>query len=152
MTSRLPTRSIPALLLLVGLAFLLTAAKCQTETVFVDFVKEVCTDGKDNDEDGKADCDDADCASECAVEVTLSAPAFTSVDSLRIGGTHRNATSISVTVSTGGGQGGTVTPTDGNWSYKITGITSNGSHTVTATATSAKGLRDTAVATFEKRD
>lgn len=149
--SRNPIRPL-ALLLLAGLAFVLSAAKCTTETVFVDFVKEICTDGVDNDGDGKSDCDDADCASECAVEVTLSAPAFTGTDSLRLGGTHRNATSIAISLTSGGGQGGNATLAGESWSYLITGITGAGSHTVTATATSAKGLRDTATAVFEKRN
>lgn len=127
----------------------LTAAKCQQATEFPPYVQETCSDKADNDDDGKIDCDDTDCRLECAVKVVLFTPSNTTSDSVAVSGTHTNASSISVTVSPSG-NGGSATLSGGSWSFTIRNLSQTGLHSVTATATSAEGLKDTAVATFNR--
>lgn len=149
MTVKKPA-SLPLVLLGgAALLFALVAAKCESHTEFPGFVDENCIDGVDNDEDGQKDCVDVDCAVACAVEVFITAPAPAVADSLKISGTHRNATSISIQV-TPSGAGGAANIVGESWDFMIKGISGTGIHTITATATSAKGLKDTDSATFQR--
>lgn len=127
----------------------LMAAKCEQVTEFPPYVQETCSDKADNDDDGKIDCDDSDCKLECAVKVVMFTPSNTSSDSVTVSGTHTNASSVSLTVSPSG-NGGSATLSGGSWSFSIKNLSQTGLHTVTATATSADGLKDTAVATFTR--
>jgi hypothetical protein len=141
----------PRLLALAGagLAFALLAAKCETD--FPPYVQELCTDGQDNDSDGETDCRDSDCAAACVVEVALLQPSDANTDSLLVSGTSLHAASVAVTVSPSGLGGQAKLQTTGVWEFLIRGITDTGAtHTVRAIATSAEGLADTAVATFER--
>lgn len=146
-----PHPRLLALLAAAGIAFALMAAKCETTTDFPPFVQEICTDNVDNDEDNDVDCRDSDCSQECAVEVVIFQPAATKLDSLRISGTHVNAATISVAVTPAGDGGQATLHTDGiTWDVLLTNLQQPITYTVTATATSAKNIKDTAVVSFQR--
>jgi hypothetical protein len=135
-----------------ALAFALCASKCETATEIVPFVKEICNDNVDNDTDGKIDCLDSDCDTECEVHVAINQiPSISGVDTAIISGTHANATGIAVTIATSG-QAGAATITGNTWTSRLTLLSAIGSYTVTAIASDAQGRHDTAVATFERNN
>lgn len=150
-----PQRTLAFLLpLLAGTAALLALSKCKQETTFVPYVDEICTDKVDNDEDNKVDCDDSNCSAECSVEITITTPQPTSVDSLVIGGTSRNARSVSVLVTPAPGEGGTAVPdaATGDWTITLRKLQTPGTYQVQAIASNQANLKDTATATVERRD
>lgn len=145
--------ALPLAALLTGGALFssLLLSGCEYETKFVDFVPEICNDKVDNDEDTRIDCDDTDCDAQCRVEVVVLPPGNTTADTLRVSGTHLNAASVTIQVTPDGAGGNARLDSSGAWDFLITSISSTTLHTITATATSAKGLKDTAITTFEKR-
>lgn len=147
-------RSAPRLLLPFGLAaalFVLVAAKCEYKIDYPGFVLERCDNNIDDDEDGKADCSDLDdCQDFCRVEVEIDQPtASVETDTLLILGSHLNAKSIAITV-TSGGTGGTITPTGNRWQFIVRNIVTKGPYVITAVANGSSTLRDTATVHFQK--
>jgi hypothetical protein len=103
----------------LGAYFVLTASQCRTSTEFVDFTPEVCGDRLDNDNDGRIDCKDSDCAEKCDLDVFLfpvSSPI--DVDSVKVSGTHRNASLLTFTVEPAG-EGGSLKPTGPTWEFWV---------------------------------
>lgn len=146
-------KPFPALLALAGagMIFALVAAKCESDVTYPPYVAEVCGDNKDNDSDGKADCDDVDCKAACKVEVTINQPPRAESDSIKVSGTSVRAASVAISVSPSGQGGQATLQGNGSWEFHIKGITQKGAtHTVTAVATSSGGLTDSASATFER--
>lgn len=135
-----------------GILFALVAAQCDSNLEFPPYVQEICTDNIDNDEDGKTDCDDSDCSVVCGVKVEVFTPPDVGADSsVKLTGTHENASTISVSV-TPNGTGGAATITGASWEFTVRNISTPGIHTATILATSAKGRTDTATTTFQKRN
>jgi|SRR5690606_12612386 len=123
-----------------ALFFALSASKCETETTFPGYVTEICTDKIDNDEDGRVDCQDSDCAEACAVKVAILPPvAPLAGDTLTLTGTHLNASTISVTVTPSGLAGAVNALADGTWKAPLTSLTERTTYTVIAVAADAQG-------------
>lgn len=137
---------------LLAAALALTAAQCEHKIDFPGFVAENCSDNVDNDEDGKADCNDTDCEEDCRVEVTIDQPTATiTTDSLRLTGTHFNATTVAVSMSPGGTGGNAQKVGGDRWEYLVTNIGTSGTYKATVVASGAGTRRDTAVVTFQKQ-
>lgn len=142
-------RLLSALALTGAAAFVLTAAKCENRTTFPEFLPEMCTDKLDNDEDGKVDCKDTDCADECRVTVTINEFAKpVKVDTLEVSGNQTNAASVVVNL-TAPGVGGTATVEAGTWKRSLV-ITTDTTYTLTVIATNGD-IKDTATTTFDRK-
>lgn len=147
-----PASALITVLGSAAILFALVAAQCESNLEFPPFVQEVCTDNVDNDEDGAADCDDSDCNTVCGVKVEVSTPPGVAADSsVKLSGTHENASTISVSVIPDG-TAGAATITGATWEFTVRNISTPGIHTATILATSAKGRTDTATTTFQKRN
>lgn len=134
-----------------GTCFVLTASKCQTDTIFVDFTPEICGDKLDNDGDGKTDCKDSDCSNACTVTLNLfPIPSPIKNDSLTISGTQHNASSIAIQIAPDG-EGGTLQPTQENWEFTLLDLSKDTTYTVTVIASDALGNKDTATSKFTKQ-
>lgn len=128
----------------------LTASECKTTTSFPEYVKEICSDDKDNDEDGRIDCKDSDCSGECNVSVTIddfSKPVL--VDSFQLTGTQSRATSVVVNISPTG-VGGSATLENGTWKRSLSGLTADTTYTLKVIAANGE-IKDTATTTFERK-
>jgi hypothetical protein len=150
-----PQRTVPVLLSLAACAGgFMALQSCEQSTTFVPFVKEMCGDKADNDADGKVDCDDSDCDAECSVDIAVVTPLPTSVDSMILIGTSRNAASVSVLVKTPPGEGGTAAldPITGDWSITLRKLQTPGNYEVHAIASNQANRKDTAITTVERRD
>src|SRR4051812_10044328 len=118
-----PTSKLAAIAGAMGAIFILSASKCETTTeILPPSPDEICNDGIDNDTDGKMDCADTDCLLECRVSVFVFPTTPTSLDTLRISGTHENAQSITVTLSAGGGSAATPVISGTKWDCLISGL------------------------------
>lgn len=136
-----------------ALIFALSASKCQTDTIIVPYVAEICNDNIDNDGDGQIDCLDSDCDAQCQVHVNINPILPTlPVDSLTVTGTHFKATGITVSVLPSGSGGGPAAVSGDIWSIHLTNLSALGVYTVTAVASDAQGRQDTATATFERKN
>jgi hypothetical protein len=150
-----PLRALTLLATLsAGAGALLALSNCEQATTFTPFLKEICADRNDNDADGKVDCEDSDCSAECSVEITVVTPLPTSVDSLALAGTSRNAVSVSVLVTPSPAEGGTASldPATGDWSITLRKLQNAGEYQVKAIASNQANLKDTATATVERRN
>lgn len=138
---------------LIVIMFMSTASKCTQETRFLEVKNEICSDKQDNDDDGKVDCKDEDCASDCKIELTVdvfSNPINT--DSLLLSGSYRNATSIAITVSPPDFVGGSAKLENFKWSYLLKSIPPGSkSFTLTITAQNEEGNRETRTEKLERR-
>lgn len=136
-----------------ALLFILSAAKCQSETTFPAYVDENCTDKVDNDEDGKADCLDNDCKDECAVRIAIIPPVMPiAADTLTISGTHFNAASIRASLMPGNVLKTGDPQTDGTWKIQVADLVVDVEYTLTVVATPPEGQSgsDTASVTFKR--
>lgn len=128
----------------------LTASECKTTTSFPEFIPEICSDDKDNDEDGRVDCKDSDCSGECKVSVTIddfSKPVL--VDSFQLTGTQIRASSVVVNISPTG-VGGSATLESGTWKRAVIGISKDTTYTLKVIAANGE-IKDTAITTFERK-
>jgi hypothetical protein len=93
-------KATPLLVLcgLLALGFVLTASKCDNIIDFPGVKPEICDDKIDNDSDGAIDCKDSECAASCRVSITLDDIGPIDHDTVRIGGTVENQTSIEIQV------------------------------------------------------
>ncbi len=130
-----------------ALAFALTASKCETDTVIVPYVQEICNDKIDNDGDGLIDCQDSDCDVECKVQVNINPISPISTDSLTVTGTHFNATGIALSILPSGSAGAAVI-SGNSWTAHLTLLSDKTTYTLTAIASDAQGRLDTATATL----
>lgn len=147
-----PASALITVLGSAGILFAMSAASCESSLEFPPYVQEICTDNADNDDDGAADCDDSDCNAVCVVKVEVSTPPDVAADSsVKLTGTHENASTISVSVVPNG-TGGAAIITGAAWEFTVRNISTPGIHTATILATSAKGRTDTATTTFQKRN
>jgi hypothetical protein len=132
----------------VGAVFL--GSDCSHDFSFTPPVnREICTDGIDNDGNGRIDCRDSECLAQCRPEITIDPlPATVAADSVALAGTCLRAASIAVS-SDPSGLGGQAQISGARWSFLLRNL-ENGDHTVTAVVTDSTGLlRDTASAAFE---
>ncbi|MDB5050519.1 MAG: hypothetical protein JWO30_3590 [Fibrobacteres bacterium] len=133
-----------------ALVFALGASKCEQTTTIVPYVAEICNDNLDNDTDGKTDCQDSDCDTQCEVHVQINPiPPTITADTLKVTGTNFKATGIALQLLPTG-TAGAVTITGETWSAVLTNLGTRGQYTLTAIASDAQSRQDTAVAVFER--
>lgn len=133
-----------------ALVLVLTASKCEQTTAIIPYVKEICTDQIDNDEDGKTDCADSECDLDCAVSVSIDPiPVRISTDTLDIKGHHVHATAVTVVSLSPSGTPGTATVSGDAWTARLTNLSQSANYTVTVVASNGD-RKDTAVATFTR--
>ena len=145
-----PERILSVLAIAGAALFALTASKCETRTTFPEYQTEICTDNLDNDDDGKLDCKDPDCANDCRVTVTINEFAKpVHSDTIELSGTQAKAASVVVNV-TAPGIGGSATVETGTWKRQITGLAADTTYTVTVIAVNGD-FKDTAATTFDRK-
>lgn len=143
------TRTLTALTACACLGWVLMAAKCDQTTTFIAAQNEICTDGKDNDEDGRVDCRDSECAVQCALELTIRPTLNTPHDTQTVSGTHKNANRIVIDVQPSSDKGGTATLSGTDWSFKVTGL-QVGDNTLTVVASDSLGATQSVTSTIKR--
>lgn len=132
----------------LSLLFLLTASKCDNETRFIGAKQEICGDGIDNDDNGKADCADSYCQSSCVLELSVNPTFQTSADSQMISGRHNHASKIVVELLPNYETNGFATITGLEWSFMARKL-ANGTNNVTITASDSAGNKKTETTTIK---
>ncbi len=125
-----------------ALLLTLTASKCKQDVVFVDAQKEICTDGIDNDQNGKIDCADSECLNVCTLDLAVFPTVQTSVDTQTISGTHRRAASIAVNTKPDISASGKATLTGSTWTFLVTRLQEGGNE-ITIIASDSSGQTKT---------
>jgi len=137
-----------------ALVLVLTASKCEEETIFPGYTPEICTDNLDNNNDGKIDCADPSCGGTAACTVTLSfdvLPGIITKDTLVLTGHQTNATAVAVLSVIPAGTAAPGTITGDAWSAMLTNLSQKGNYTVTVVGSKGE-LRDTISTTFIRGD
>lgn len=125
-----------------ALLLTLTASECQQDIHFTQALKETCSDGIDNDHNGKVDCADSECLIVCTLDLAVFTPVQTSADTQTISGTHRRAASIAVNIKPDISASGKATLEGSTWSYKVTKLQA-GSNEITIIASDSSGQTKT---------
>jgi hypothetical protein len=89
---------------------------------------------------------------ECSVDITISPHSSTTIDSLLISGSSRNAQSISILVTPAPGLSrAAILESSGDWTAMLYDLKESRSYAVKAIATSPQSTYDTATTTVERR-
>jgi Bacterial Ig-like domain len=131
-----------------GIFFVLTLANCNNETHFIASKLEICTDGIDNDDNGKADCADSYCSASCVLELTVNPTFQTAADSQLVSGRHKHASKIVVEVLPNYASNGPATLTGLEWSFMARKL-AQGNNTLTITATDSAGKSKSVTASIQ---
>ena len=125
----------------IAFSWLFMGFNCDTQVV--PYIKEICSDNVDNDNDGLIDCQDNECSEECFVKINITQFPRDLVlpDSVQIFGTYENAKKVEVINATTGSTA-IADLNRGEWQVMLRNLAS-GTNRIQAVAINPIGASDT---------